>query len=160
MWKMIFSREAISTTISFSVDFLFENWSRANFLKCHDFLCSILGHFKKICIWPHVKKHLSHAFWGISYGRVLEIAQKATERCHCHMMSYACDLHVICMWSYACDFELAQNSNHPVFLIFLLEISITCQNSELAHFFQFEIPELAQNSKRNWVRGKTIRILC
>ena len=57
------------------------------------------------------------------YGGVLEIAQKAIEGCHCHMMAYAF------------DFELAQNSNHSVFLIFLLEISITCQNSELAHFF-------------------------
>ena len=52
---------------------------------------------------------------------VLEIAQKAIEGCHCHMMES--------------NDELAQNSNHPVFLIFLLEISITCQNSELAHFF-------------------------
>ena len=69
-----------------------------------------------------------------AYGGVFEIAQKAIEGCHCHMMAYAF------------DFELAQNSNHSVFLIFLLEISITCQNSELAHFFLFENPELAQNS--------------
>ena len=33
------------------------------------------------------------------------------------------------------NFEMAQNSNHWVFLYFLFEISITCLNSELAHFF-------------------------
>ena len=42
----------------------------------------------------------------IIYGGILEIAQKAIEGCHYHMMAYAF------------DFELAQNSNHPVFLIF------------------------------------------
>ena len=34
---------------------------------------------------------------------VPEIAQKAIERCHCHMMAYAF------------DFELAQNSDHSVY---------------------------------------------
>ena len=36
---------------------------------------------------------------------------------------------------YACDFEIAQNSHHSVCLFFQLEKSITCQNSEMAHFF-------------------------
>ena len=48
--------------------------------------------------------------------------------------------------AYACDFEMAQSSNHSVSLQFLLEILITCQNSELAHFFEFENSEMAQNS--------------
>ena len=43
------------------------------------------------------------------------------------------------------NLEMAQNSNHWVFLYFLLEILITCLNPELAHFF---------GSKRNWIRGK------
>ena len=52
------------------------------------------------------------------------------------------------MAQYACDPERAQNSNHSVFLVFLFEISITCQKPENAHFFQFENPERAQNSNR------------
>ena len=46
---------------------------RSKNLKCPicESLCSNeiwnLEHFKKICIWPHVRIHLSHAFWVISY---------------------------------------------------------------------------------------------
>ena len=58
------------------------------------------------------------------------------------------------MKAFACNFEMAQNSNCSVFLKFQLEISITCQNLELAHFFQLENSEMAQNSKRKWIRGK------
>ena len=39
--------------------------------------------------------------------------------------------------AFACNFQMAQNSN-----------SIKCQNFELAHFFQLENPEMAQNSNR------------
>ena len=68
----------------------------------------------------------SRIMWG-EYGRDLEIAQKVIEWDMSHVKSYA--------W----DFELAQNSNHSVSLTFYLEISITCQNSELAHFFNSKI---------------------
>lgn len=36
---------------------------------------------------------------------------------------------------YACDLEIGQNSNHSVSLEFRLEISSTCQNPEMVHFF-------------------------
>ena len=89
----------------------------------------ILEKFKIICF-----------FWGQNrklVRRIFKIAQKAIEGCPCHMIAYAF------------DFELAQNSNHSAFLIFLIEISITCQNSKLADLFKSENPDLAQNSKRN-----------
>ena len=58
------------------------------------------------------------------------------------------------MLEHACGPEMAQNSINSVSLKFRLEILITCQNPELAHFFQFKNPEMAQNSKRNRIRGK------
>ena len=56
--------------------------------------------------------------------------------------------------AYASDFEMTQNSNHLFFLYLLLEILITCLFAEVAHFFELENVEMAQNSKRNWIRGK------
>ena len=56
--------------------------------------------------------------------------------------------------AYAWDSEMAQNSNHSVSLWFWFEISVTCQNSEMAHFFKSEDSEMAQNSKRNGIRGR------
>ena len=43
------------------------------------------------------------------------------------------------MMEYVCDFEIAQNSNHSESLKVLLEKSITCQNSAMAHFFSSKI---------------------
>ena len=60
------------------------------------------------------------------YGVVREVfwdGSKRHRRMSCHMIAYAC------------DFEMAQSSNYSVSLQFLLEILITCQNSEMAHFF-------------------------
>ena len=56
--------------------------------------------------------------------------------------------------SYAFDFEVAQNSNYSFFSNFFLEILITCLLAGVAHFFQLENIEVAQNSKRNLIRGK------
>ena len=42
--------------------------------------------------------------------------------------------------------EKARNSNHYFFLLFRLEILITCQNPKMAHLFLSENPEMAQNS--------------
>ena len=39
------------------------------------------------------------------------------------------------MTPYMHNFEMAKNLNHLVILNFLLKISITCLNLELAHFF-------------------------
>jgi len=39
------------------------------------------------------------------------------------------------MPAHACDFEMAQNSNHSFFSYFLLEILITCLLAEVTHFF-------------------------
>ena len=49
---------------------------------------------------------------------ILEIAQKAIEGCHYHMMAYAF------------DFELAQNSNHSVFLIFSSKYQLRVKSCE------------------------------
>ena len=43
------------------------------------------------------------------------------------------------MSEYACDLEMAQNSNRLVSLLSLLEILITCQNSFQAYFFSSKI---------------------
>ena len=50
------------------------------------------------------------------------------------------------MSAFAFDFEVAQNSNHSFFSFFFLEILITCLLAEVAHFFQLENIEVAQNS--------------
>ena len=60
----------------------------------------------------------------------------------------------ICCILYACDFEIAQNSNHSDSLQFLLEKSVTCQNSEMAHFFSSKIRRVPLNSKVHWILWK------
>ena len=59
----------------------------------------------------------------MNYAGVPEMAQKVIEGGQSHVTHF---MH---------NPEMAQNSNHLVFLNFLFEISITCLNLELAHFF-------------------------
>ena len=60
---------------------------------------------------------------------------------------------------YESDFEMTQNSNHSFFFLFLLGILITCFFAEVAHFFQLENSEIAQNRKGIEFGAKMVRIL-
>ena len=63
------------------------------------------------------------------------------------------------MLEHACGPEMAQNSINSVSLKFRLEILITCQNPELAHFFGSKILRWLKSRREIEFEAKMIRIL-
>ena len=63
------------------------------------------------------------------------------------------------MKAYASNFEMAQNSNCSVSLEFQLDIIITCQNLEMAHFLSSKTPRWLKIRIEIGFEAKMIRIL-